>query len=96
MDDWVELGFVLQRVTNARMVTTLQDKVTSKENIPNAAKVVAKNVFPVTSLSPVLMKHQVPGHCKVYFPTPAMGNKAKIKIRHQMMTRTCLVTLVFM
>jgi len=78
------------------MVITLQDKVTSKENIPNAAKVVAKNVFPVMSLSPVLMKHQEPGHCKVYCPTPAMGNKAKIKTRHQMMTRTCLVTLVFM
>ncbi|KAJ3599510.1 hypothetical protein NHX12_033470 [Muraenolepis orangiensis] len=55
-----------------------------------------KNMFPGTSLSPVLMKHQVPGHWRVYLPTPAMGSKAKIKTRHHMIARVNLVTLVFM
>lgn len=78
------------------MVTTLQETVTSREKIPSTAKVVAKNILPGTSVSPVLMKHQVPGHWRVYFPTPRMGSSAKSSTRHQMPAKVYLVTLVFM
>ncbi|TNN84061.1 hypothetical protein EYF80_005667 [Liparis tanakae] len=33
---------------------------------------MAKNILPGTFLSPVLIKHQVPGHWRVYSPTPAI------------------------
>lgn len=95
-EDWEVPGFALQRMTKPQMVTKLQESVTSREKIPSTAKVMAKNILPGTALSPVLIKHQVPGHWRVYFPTPTIGSSAKSKIRHHMTARVNLVTLVFM
>lgn len=86
---------VLHLTIKPRMVTALQETVTHREKIPRAAKVVA-NTFPSTSPSPVLMKHQVPGHWRVYFPTPMMGRRAKSNTRSHTTARVCFVTLVFM
>lgn len=96
LEDWEVRDVVLHRIINPRIVITLQETVTSREKIPRTAKVMAKNTLPGTLLSPVLMKHQVPGHWRVYSPTPAMGSRAKSRTRHHMAARVCFVTLVFM